>query len=96
MRKYSPGMLRSKKRSGYVILYVSHGGKDYRIGPEHRIVMEHELGRPLRAEETVHHKNGIRHDNRPDNLEVRGGQHGPGPSHCPHCGLPLYDNETPA
>jgi HNH endonuclease len=54
--------------------YLHKGYRVYKVGtrmvPEHRIVMEQILGRPMLPQENVHHKNGQRADNRPENLEL--------------------------
>jgi hypothetical protein len=40
--------------------------------------MEQMLGRRMRPFETVHHRNGLRADNRPENLELWASAHPPG------------------
>lgn len=56
-----------EKRDGY--MYVHHATKRLKMS-EHRAVMEWMIGRPLFQDENVHHINGVRHDNRPENLEL--------------------------
>ncbi len=58
-----------KTKNGYVL--------------EHRLIVETILGRTLRSNEHVHHKNRDRTDNRPENLEVM--------SSHDHCVMTGYD-----
>lgn len=59
-------------RDGYVLVYApdhphcSHSNKVRR----HRLVMEQKLGRYLEPKEVVDHINGVKGDDRPENLQV--------------------------
>lgn len=54
---------------------------------EHRLAMARTLGRPLAADETVHHIDGNGKNNDPSNLQLRQGNHGKGAHwQCGDCG----------
>jgi hypothetical protein len=64
--------INKQKDSGYKLLYRPDHPDCSVAGliMEHRIIMEEMIGRRLVLNETVHHKNGVRDDNRPENLEL--------------------------
>ena len=61
-----------KDRWGYVMLWEpTHPNRSYKgWQPEHRLVVEKVLGRYLTPIEQVDHINGVKDDNRPENLQV--------------------------
>lgn len=62
--QWKGGKIRS--RHGYILVSVGNNKRR----PEHRLVMEQHLGRPLTSSEIVHHMNGVRDDNRIENLAL--------------------------
>ena len=63
---------RTVKKGDYLYAVVKNHPNATRNGYVlyHRVVMENSLGRMLGASEVVHHRNGNKHDNRIENLEV--------------------------
>jgi len=78
---------------GYVLQKTKNGWKY-----QHRLIAATMLGRDLKLGEIVHHRNGKKADNRPDNLTVYGSnaehmatEHGKRDQLCERCGKSFID-----
>lgn len=70
---------RHQTKDGYILLRLKDDNPYYKMAQtrdnyvmEHRLVMAKHIGRCLTKKENVHHKNGIKNDNRIENLELTG------------------------
>ena len=94
LRSKHPG--KTYRKDGYVLIQTNNGRE-----LEHLIVAEKMIGRKLTKDEIVHHINGKRDDNRPENLRVLSGhekhvdvhtskrreKYPDGFKSCPKCGV---------
>ena len=69
---YNKGRHRDLIKDGYILVYCPSHPRSRKNGyvPEHVLVAEKVIGRPLKPGEVPHHKDGNRGNNSPDNIEV--------------------------
>lgn len=63
---------KTRHQQGYIMIKMPEHPRAKSVGYvfEHILVMEQKIGRLIGEDETVHHVNGIRDDNRPETLEL--------------------------
>ena len=64
--------MKTSNCNGYIMIHIPSHPSANRNGYvyQHRYAMEQYLGRYLKTNEIIHHKNNIRNDNRIENLEL--------------------------
>jgi len=74
------------KSGGYIFIYSpEHPNNNQGYVCEHRLVIEKEIGRYLENWEHIHHINGVRDDNRIENLKIVTKSTHYGEICCPYC-----------
>lgn len=71
-KQYPYSKVKHLNKDGYLYVYYRahpYADKTGRV-LEHRLIFEQKLGRYLLPFESVHHKNGVKNDNRIENLEL--------------------------